>query len=274
MSGAEDMDMDSKPSNTKREEPYDQVKAMDVADDDSGTKSTDTTQSSRKSRKRTARVDGIMDDQVSSEWGQGDNGSGDHADSIATPSGGDSGAGTPLQEPRTKRSRRSTSSMKGENISEETQEEPAMAVVAAPVSETIDEMDSEAPQESRADGEGLEGDNGGVITDKVASGEDPIDGEGAKDPPASESPATAVNAGEGIGDPEATNTEEAEKMNQGGAPARVTIRVDNFVRPFTAQQAKKVLYGVWVSSKIPCFCSVPHHRNVSFCKDLWALPLT
>ena len=127
--------------------------------------------------------------------------------------------------------------MKDGNISGE---EPAMDVDAAPVTETIAGMDSEAPPESRAGGEGG---NGGVMTDKVASGEDPTEGEEAKAAPDSLFPTRAVTEGEGTADPEAATTGEAERMeeDQGDEPARVTIRVDNFVRPFTAQQAKKVL---------------------------------
>lgn len=169
---------------------------------------------SRKSRKRATRAG---EDESARDGGGGDG---------KDVSGRGEEAGTP-EEPKTKRSRRSSA----RGSKKASPDDPASG---------------KGERSTGQDAKPQDG-NGAVTTMDESSagkgegkGDDPMDvGEGAAPP--SEPVSTAVKS---LADAAEAMEEGVEKVQEegkgGGAAEPVTIRVDNFVRPFTAPQAKKV----------------------------------
>lgn len=208
----------------------------------------------RKSRKRTSRAfEGDTETPTEGAGEANGGGGGGDRDDKREPKTPAPSAETP-EKPKTKRSRRST----GKKVRDAAAAAAAASNPSADVLEPREAKDNQAGARRRdADGKAKavsgrngDGDNG--------SGADPMDEEKlAVVAPASE-PAGVTPSATPAPDVEADAGGEGEKDveedggGDTGEPKTVTIRVDNFVRPFTAAQAKKVKLFINSSSHPRC----------------------
>eukprot|EP00903_Cladosiphon_okamuranus_P020031 g18399.t1 len=227
----------------------------------------------RASRKRTTRAD----DEEASSLGKAE------ASTTATATVTADGDGQDQQQSTKKQLLRASPAAKRKKVAEDAPPERVKAVEEnAPPPQQQQEGDKENDKEQAADddagnGNAANGNASAAAKEKAApAADDPMDDEGAA--PSSEpggaaaarKPAEAADAPAGDGGEAGAATDEKGVREEGGGEAAaadpVTIRVDNFVRPFTAPMAKKLLEekaeapvlegGFWMNSiKTHCYAT-------------------